>query len=76
MRKSVNQTTVDPVVPKKEVKVIGAAEPTNYLPTLSEVHILDAEDSHPTVVSLLRRQTAEPAPPLNEDQLLQMLSSM
>ena len=34
------------------------------------------EDSHPIAVSPLSRQTVEPAPPPNKDQLLQMLSSM
>ena len=48
----------------------------NCRPTLSDVYISDAKDSHPTVVSPLRMQTIEPAPPLNKKQLLQMLSSM
>ena len=67
LRKSVNQTTVDLVISKKAAKAIGAAEPTNSRPTLSDVHILNAEDFHLTIVSPLRRQTVEPAPPLNGD---------
>ena len=74
--KSINQTTTDPVIPKKAAKAIEAAEPTNRRPTLSDVLISDAEDSHPTVVSPLRRQSAKPALSPNEYELLQMLSSM
>ena len=73
LRKSINQTTVDLVVPKK---AIDSAEPTNRRPILSDVHISDAEDFHPTAVSPLRRQTVEIASLLNGDQLLQMLFSM
>ena len=75
-RKSVNRNTIDPVVPKRTTKAIEAAEPTNRRPTLSDVYISYAKDSHPTAVSPLRGQTTEPAPPLNGDQLLQILSSM
>ena len=74
--KSISQTTIDPVIPKKAAKAIEAAEPTNHRPTISDIHISDAEDSHPTVMSPLRRQTVKPAPPANEYELLQMLSSM
>jgi len=69
-RKSINKTTVDHVILKKAAKVIGAAEPTNCRPTLSDVHISDMDDSHPIAVSPLRRQIAESAPSLNKDQLL------
>ena len=75
-RKSANQTATDPIVLRKAVKVIEVSEPMSHRPTLSDVHISDAKESHPTVVSPLRRQTAEPAPPPNKDQLFQMLSSM
>ena len=44
--------------------------------TLSDVHISNAEDSHPNATSPLRMQTTEPEPPLNDDQLLQVLSSI
>ena len=44
-------------------------------PTLSDVHISDAKDSHPNTASAPRMQTTEPEPPFNGDQLLQMLSS-
>ena len=73
-RKSVNQATVDSVILKKIAKAIEVAESTNHQPTLSDIHISDAEDSHPTAVLPLKRQTSEPKPPLNSDQLLQMLS--
>ena len=76
LRKSVNQTMVDLIVLKKAAKAIGVAKLTNCGPTLSDVHILDVEDFHPTAVSSLRRQTSEPAPPVYEDQLFQILSSM
>ena len=56
--------------------MIEAAEPTDCRPTLADVHISDAEDSHPNTASPLKMQTAEPEPPLNDDQLLQKLSSM
>jgi len=45
-------------------------------PTLSDVNISNAEDSHPNIASPLRMQSAEPELLLNDDQLLQMLSSM
>ena len=48
----------------------------NCRPTLSDVYISEAKDSHPNTVSPLRKQIVEPEPPLNVDQLLQMLSSM
>jgi len=73
LRKSVNQTTVDPAAPKRKGKAIEAAEPMDRPPTLSDVHISDAEDSHPNTASSLRMQTTEPEAPLNSDQLLQML---
>jgi len=48
----------------------------DHRPTLSNVHISDAEDSYPNTTSPLRMQTTEPKPLLNGDQLLQMLSFM
>jgi len=56
--------------------VIEAIKSTDRRPTLSDVHIFDAEDSHPNTMSPLRMQTIKPEPPLNGDQLLQMLSSI
>ena len=56
--------------------MIEVAEPTDRRPTLSDIHISDAKDSHPNTASPLKMQTAEPEPPLNGDQLLQMISSM
>ena len=56
--------------------MIEAAEPTDCRPTLADVHISDAEDSHPNITSPLKMQIIEPEPPLNDDQLLQKLSSM
>ena len=75
-RKSVNQIMVDFVTPKRKGEVIEAAEPTDRRPTLSEVYISDAEDSHPSTTLPHRKQTAEPKPPLNGGRLLQVLSSM
>ena len=75
-RKSVNWTTVDPVLPKRKEKVIEAAEPTDRRPTLSDSHISHAEDSHPNTTSPFKMQPSEPEPLLNGDQLFQMLSSM
>ena len=75
-RKSVNQATFDFVISKRTTKAIEVAEPMNRRPTLSDDHISNAKDSHPTAMSPLKRQTAEPEPPLNGNQLLQMLSSM
>jgi len=66
-RKSVNQTSVDPVVLKRKGKVIEATEPTDRWPTLSDVHISDVEDSHLNYASPLRMQTVESEPPLNDD---------
>ena len=74
--KSVNQTTVDPAAPKRKRKVIEAAEPTDRWPNSSDIHIPDAEDSYPNTTSPLRMQSAEPEPPLNSDQLLQILFSI
>ena len=56
--------------------MIEAIKSTDRRPTLSDVHIFDAEDSHPNTMSPLRMQTIKPEPPLNGDQLLQMLYSM
>jgi len=66
-RKSVNQIMIDPVILKRTTKAIEAAEPMNQRPILSDIHVSDAEDSHPNVASSLRKQTAEPEPPLNGD---------
>ena len=75
-RKSVNQTTVDPIIPKRMTTVIEVAEPMNRWLTLSDVDISGTEASHPTTVLPLRRQTTNPEPSLNGDQHIQMLSSM
>ena len=75
-RKSVNQTTVNPAALKRKGKAIEAAKPMDCRPTLSDIHISDTEDYHPNTALPLKMQTAESEPPLNGDQLLQMLSSM
>ena len=52
---------VDPVASNRKRKVIEAAEPTDRRPTLSDVHIFDAEDSHPNTVSPFRMQPPNPS---------------
>ena len=64
-RKSVNQTMVDLVATKRKGKAIETAELMDRQPTLSDVHISDAEDSHPNTASSLRMQTAKLEHPLN-----------
>ena len=79
LRKSINQTTVNLAAQKGKGKIIETVEPADRRPILSDVHISDVEDSHPKTAfhsGCRPMQTAEPEPPLNGDQLLQVLSSM
>ena len=74
--KSVNQTMVDPIIPKKMAKATEEVEPTNHRPTLLDIHISDAKDFHPNTVLPLMKQTTKLEPSLNGDQLLKILSFM
>ena len=75
-RKSINQATVTFADSKEKRKIIESAKTVDCQPNLSDVHISNTEDSYSNTVLPLGMQIAKYEPPLNGDQLLQMLSIM
>jgi len=76
-RKHLTQATAAaPAAPKGKGKTVEAPKSADRRPNLSDIHIIDAEDSHSNLASPRGMQAAEPEPQHTSKQLLQMFFTL